>query len=61
MNPIKYWKARKEPFFIITYIPPLGDVIVADDDFVEFLHDNGFDAKIEMKDLLVMLDDWSEE
>jgi hypothetical protein len=36
-------------------------VLVADDDFIEYLHELGYEDEIEFEDLLIALDDWIEE
>ena len=36
-------------------------VMVASDDFLEFLHDSGYSKEIEMEDLMMALDDWLED
>jgi hypothetical protein len=36
-------------------------VLVADDDFIEYLHELGYEDEIELEELLIALDDWIEE
>ena len=36
-------------------------VLVADDDFIEHLHENGFNESIEMDELVFEYLDWSKE
>ena len=36
-------------------------VLVADADFIEYLHELGYEDEIEFEDLLIALDDWIEE
>lgn len=41
----------------------IGDipVLVADEDFIEYLHEVGYDEEIELDELILVLDDWIEE
>lgn len=41
----------------------VGDipVLVADPDFIEYLHEMGYDEEIELDELILVLDDWIEE
>lgn len=41
----------------------VGDmpVLVADEDFIEYLHEMGYDKEIELDELILVLDDWIEE
>lgn len=36
-------------------------VLVADEDFIDYLHESGYDKEIELEELLVLLDEWIEE
>ncbi len=36
-------------------------VLVADDDFIEHLHENGFDETIDVGDLVLEWNDWAKE
>ncbi len=36
-------------------------VLVADDDFIEHLHENGFDETIDVGDLILEWNDWVKE
>ena len=41
----------------------VGDipVLVADPDFIEYLHEMGYEDEIELDELILVLDDWIEE
>ena len=41
----------------------VGDipVLVADEDFIEYLHEMGYEDEIELDELILVLDDWIEE
>ena len=36
-------------------------VIIADDDFIEHLHEHGYTSQIDMDELIIEWDDWAAE
>lgn len=47
----------------IAGVQMVGDtpVLVADEDFIEYLHEMGYEKEIELDELILLLDDWIEE